>query len=66
MVEKTWYYGTIYYASQKAKRDRLVKEKRKATISSYHSVLYITDNFIQIDFDSSGQSYVHMQLSPHP
>ena len=63
MAEKKWFYGKVYYASQKAKRDRLIKENRKATISSYYSVRYLSDRFVEINFDSSGQSYIHMQLA---
>lgn len=57
------YKGKIYYASKKAQADKLLKEGRSATIRSYYSAHMIANNFVEINFDSSGKSYIHMQLA---
>lgn len=56
--------GIIYYASKKAQTDKLLKEGYTATISGkcLGTAVYLADNFVQIDFDTSGQNYIHMQL----
>lgn len=56
--------GIIYYASKKAQTDKLLKEGCTVTISGQclSSAVYLANNFVQIDFDKSGQNYIHMQL----
>lgn len=58
--------GVVFYASKKAQQDRYIKEGLITTISSYKNYHVIpssnSDKFIEINLDSSGTSYVHMQL----
>ena len=55
--------GTVYYASKDAQRNRYYFEGRKIGTNNYHKALYLTDNFVQIDFDSSGTNYIHLQVA---
>lgn len=55
--------GKIYYASKKAQHDRLYKEGRNVTVSNYHSLHYLSDKFVDINLDSSGTSYIHLQVA---
>lgn len=56
------YTGTVFYASQKAKFKRYVKEGKRYTVRAYHQAIEIEDNFVQIDLDDSGQNYIHLTM----
>lgn len=59
---KKKFTGTIYYASKQAKQDRYYKEGHRVTIDNYQSYHMIEPSFVQIEFNSSGTSYVHMAI----
>ena len=52
--------GTVFYASNKAKNNRYIKEGSKVTIDNFYHAITLGEKAIQIDFDSSGQNYIHL------
>lgn len=55
--------GIVYYASKKAQANRLLKEGYTVTVNSHHKLAYLNDRVVQVDFDSSGTNYIHLQLT---
>ena len=54
--------GVVYYASKDAQAKRYYYEGRKIGTNSYHSVREIEPGFVEVNFDSSGTNYIHLQL----
>lgn len=54
--------GTIFYASKDAQTKRLYSEGRHIKTNRYHRAVFIEENFVQLDFDSTGTNYIHLAL----
>ncbi len=55
--------GTVFYASKRAQENRYYFEGRKIGTNNYYKAIYIADNLVQIDFDSTGTNYIHLTLT---
>ena len=54
--------GIVFYASEAAQRNRHYQEGRSIRTDLYVKLYKIADNFIQLDFDSTGRNYVHVSV----
>ena len=54
--------GTIYFASRDAEAKRLYKADHRVNTDLYHRAVFLSDTFVQLDFDSTGTNYVHVTL----
>ena len=55
--------GKIYYASKDAQAKRYYFEGREIGTNSYHTAVWLSDTFVQLDLDSSGTNYIHVQVT---
>lgn len=64
MGENKTYVGTIWYASKDAQSKRYYFEGRKIGTNNYKTAVMLDDNkTVQLDLDSSGTNYIHLQLA---
>jgi hypothetical protein len=61
-LDRKAFTGTVYYASKKAQQDRYYREGEHVTVTGYHNAHYYGNNFVEINLDSSGTSYIHLTL----
>lgn len=52
--------GIVYYASDEAVRNRYYKEGQRVTISDYKTITYRGGDFVEVNLNNSGTSYLHL------